>query len=91
MDGNRTRTHNDQTTDGKTFVTFIACAIRSYLLHMLAQYLIDNSTSLKKTLNQLSNITILSGQDGHRFTKALSKKQKQILAALMSQMTLCAV
>ena len=79
MDGNRIRTHNEQTTDGKVFVTFIACIIRSYLLQMLNQYLTDNSTSLKKTLSQLSNITIISGSNGFRFTKALSKKHKQIL------------
>lgn len=81
MDGNRIRTHNEQTTEGKTFVIFIACVIRSYLLNRLGQYLTDNSASLKKVFSQLSNITILSGQEGYRFTKALSKKQKQILAA----------
>jgi transposase len=32
MEGNRVRTHNEQTTDGKVFVTFIACVIRNYLL-----------------------------------------------------------
>lgn len=48
MEGNRIRTHNEQTTDGKTFVTFVACVIRSYLLKKLNQYLTDNSTSLKK-------------------------------------------
>ena len=80
MDGGRIRTHNDQTTDGKTFVTFVACSIRAYLLNALTQYLMDNSTSLKKVLNQLSNITILSSHDGYRFTKALTKKQKQILS-----------
>jgi transposase len=37
MDGNRIRTHNELTTDGKVFVTFIACVIRSYLLNMLDQ------------------------------------------------------
>ena len=79
MDGNRIRTHNEQTTDGKVFVTFIACVIRSYLLSKLRQYLTDNSMSLKKALSQLSNITIISGTKGLRFTKALSKKQKQIL------------
>ena len=79
MDGNRIRTHNEQTTDGKVFVTFIACVIRSYLLSKLGQYLTDNSTSLKKVFSQLSNITIVSGTKGLRFTKALSKKQKQIL------------
>jgi transposase len=79
MDGNRVRTHNEQTTDGKVFVTFIACIIRSYLLNKLNQYLTDNSTSLKKAFSQLSNITIISNSKGFRFTKALTKKHKQIL------------
>jgi len=79
MDGNRVRTHNEQTTDGKVFVTFIACIIRSYLLNKLSQYLTDNSTSLKKAFSQLSNITIISSSNGFRFTKALTKKQKQVL------------
>ena len=79
MDGNRVRTHNEQTTDGKVFVTFIACVIRTYLLGKLRQYLTDNSTSLKKVFSQLSNIAIVSGAKGLRFTKALSKKQKDIL------------
>lgn len=79
MDSNRIRTHNEQTTDGKTFVTFIACVIRSYLLNKLNHYLTHNSTSMKKVLSQLSNISILSSSRGLRFTKALSKKQKDIL------------
>lgn len=81
MDGGRIRTHNEATTNGKTFATFIACVIRAYLLRKLTKYLTDNSTSLKKAFNQLSNITIISGHDGYRFTKALTKKQKQILEA----------
>lgn len=79
MEGNRIRTHNEQTTEGKTFVTFIACTLRSYLLNKLGKYLTDNSTSMKKAFAQLSNITIISGTTGLRFTKALTKKQKQIL------------
>ena len=81
MDGNRIRTHNEQTTDGKVFVTVAACIIRSYLLNTLDQYLTDNSTSLKKAFSQMSNITIISKANGHRLTKALTKKQKQILKA----------
>ena len=34
-----------------------------------------------KVFNQLSNITIISGNGGYRFTKALTKVQKQILSA----------
>jgi transposase len=79
MDGGRTRTHNESTTDGKTFVTFIACIIRSYMLGKLSDHLASNSTSLKKVFNQLSNISIISTGNKYRFTKALTKKQKQIL------------
>lgn len=79
MDGNRTRTHTEATTDGKIFVTFIACVIRSYMLGKLNTYLVSNSTSLKKVFNQLSNISIISNNNKYRFTKALTKKQKQIL------------
>ena len=80
MEGNRIRIHNKETTDGKAFVIFIACVIRSYMLDKLSSYLTDNSTSMKKVFNQLSNINILKGNDGYRFTKALTKKQKQILS-----------
>jgi len=83
MDSNRIRTHNGETTEGKAFVIFVACIIRSYMLGKLSSYLTDNSTSLKKVFNQLSNINIISknGGSGLRFTKALTKKQKNILAA----------
>ena len=90
MDGNRIRTHNEQTTDGKVFTTFIACVIRSYLLRKLNQYLTDNSTSLKKVLSQLSNITIISGSKGMRFTKALTKKQKAILKLFAADIAIIA-
>jgi transposase len=85
MDGNRVRTHNEKTTDGKVFVTFIACVVRSYILQKLTQYLKDNSTSLKKAFNQLSNITIVSAPSGLRFTNALTKKHKLILKQFNAQ------
>jgi transposase len=81
MQGNRIRTHNEQTTNGKTFVTFVALALRTYMLGKLKVYLSDNSTSMKKVFNQLDNITILLSESEGRFTKALTKKQKSILDA----------
>jgi transposase len=80
MQGNRIRTHNQETTDGKTFVTFIALTIRTYMLCKLNSYLAINSTSLKKTLKKLENIMVVSGETGTRFVKALTKQQKDILA-----------
>jgi len=80
MDGNRIRTHNEKTTDGKTFVTFIACVLRSYMLTKLTKYLAVNSTSMNKVFSQLSNIvTISSDREPMRLTQALTKKQKDIL------------
>lgn len=84
MDGGRIRTHNESTTNGKTFVTFIACIIRSYMLGKLNDYLTSNSTSLKKVFNQLSNINIISSNNKYRFAKALTKKQKQILTVFQA-------
>lgn len=82
MDGSRIRTHNEETTDGKTFVTFIACILRSYLMQKLTGYLAANSTSMKKTFSLLSNIiTISTNREPIRLIQALTKKQKDILSA----------
>jgi short-subunit dehydrogenase involved in D-alanine esterification of teichoic acids len=40
----------------------------------------ETATSLKRIFNQLSNIIVISGHNGLRLTKALTKKQKEILA-----------
>lgn len=79
MQGGRVRTHNEKTTNGKMFVTFVALAIRAYILHKLEKYIAINSTSLKKVFNKLENILVVSGTTGCRFTKALTKQQKDIL------------
>jgi len=84
MDGDRIRTHNEQTTEGKTFVVFIACVIRSYLLNKLRQYLTDNSTSMKKVFSQFSNIAVISGHNGYHFTVEISLRSK-VLAIPLSQ------
>jgi transposase len=81
MQGNRIRTHTEQTTNGKTFVTFVALALRTYMLGKLNNYLADSSTSMKKVFNQLDNITVLASTTSSCFTKALTKKQKMILDA----------
>jgi transposase len=81
MEGSRVRTHNERTTEGKIFVTFIALAIRAYMLGKLDKYLAANSTSLNKALNKLQNITIVSSNGKCRFVTALTKQQKEILAS----------
>ena len=80
MQGTRIRTHNEQTTNGKAFVLFIALVIRTYIMEKLKKQLADKSTSLKKVLNLLTNITVISTDSKVRFTKALTKEQKLILS-----------
>ena len=79
MEGNRIRTHNEATTSGKTFITFIAGIIRTALLVELSQFLNAHSTSLKKVFTQLENIEIRTTGDKKLFRNALTKKQKEIL------------
>jgi transposase len=79
MGGGRIRTHDMLTTDGKVFVTFIALAIRAYMLGKLENYITANSSSFKKVLNKLENIIIIKSNGEYHFTKALTKQQKEIL------------
>ena len=83
LEGNRIWVHSDVVADGKTFVIFVACIIRNFLLHKLSAYLVESSSSLRKAIDELSNIVLLSSQGTYRFAKTLSKKQKAILAAFM--------
>jgi len=80
LEGNRVRTHSEVTTDGKVFVLFVACVLRSFLLSKLSGFLLSESLSLKKVFSLLSNIVVVSSGEEFLFVKALTKKQKQILA-----------
>lgn len=81
MHGNRARTHTEETTDGKIFVTFLASIIRTELLVKLSPLLHRNSTSIKKVISKLSTIKITQSQHGVRLYNALTKSQKEILEA----------
>jgi len=48
IQGARIRTHNEQTTNGKAFVLFIALVIRTYIMGKLKKHIAEKSTSLKK-------------------------------------------
>jgi hypothetical protein len=61
--------------DGKIFVTFIALAIRAYMLGKPGKHIAANSSSLKKTINKLESIIIVQSDGTCRFTKALTKQQ----------------
>jgi hypothetical protein len=62
------------------------------MLGKLSNLLSEQSTSLKKVFNQLSNITVITSNSGAdiRFTKALTKKQRQILTVFGAEKTIVA-
>jgi len=81
MHGNRARTHTEETTDGKIFVTFLASIIRTEMTVKLSPLLRRNSTSIKKVISKLSTIKITQSQNGLRLYNALTKSQREILEA----------
>ena len=75
----RFKTHNEETTNGKMFVTFIACIIRKYIERKLNKYLSLKSISLDEAFMKLSNISLVTGLHMNRLQKALTKEQREIL------------
>jgi transposase len=81
MEGRHICTHNEDTTDGKIFITFIALTIRAYMLDKLNNYLSENYSSLKLAINKLKNIIVINNNGKKRFSKALTNEQKEILSS----------
>ncbi|MDR1872858.1 MAG: hypothetical protein LBS60_13235 [Deltaproteobacteria bacterium] len=79
LGGGRIRAHDPRATEGKVFVTFIALAIRAYMLGKLKKYLIANSSSLNNALNKLESVIVIKSKGEYSFAKALTKQQKEIL------------
>lgn len=78
-DLDRLRTHQQKTTDGKIFVTFISLILRSWLNSKLYEYKKRTHLSLKKIILKMSDIQYLRSKNEVRFLKSLTKEQKDIL------------
>ena len=82
MRGKRAKTHSQDATEGKLFVTFLATLIRSELHNKLRKYLQSKSLSLENAIDKLNNIILVFGSSGYRFEKAFTKEQREILKEL---------
>ena len=80
IDFKRLRTHNQDTTAGKTFVEFIALILRVWLNNKLEAYKKTNHTSLKKIIKKLSNIQIIKTKKEVRYLKSITKEQSELLS-----------
>lgn len=79
MDGDRLRTHNQETTDGKMFVLFIGLIIRSYMYNQLDEFKQTKHLTFEKCMRKLENIKAVKTKDGVKLTKALTKEQREML------------
>ena len=82
MRGNRNRTHNLDTTNGKLFVTFLATVIRSEMYRLLKDYIKGHSLTLKIVIDKLANIAVVGGREGIHLVKEITKEQREILTVL---------
>lgn len=58
-DLDRLRTHNQKTTDGKVFVSFISLILRSWLNEKIGEYKKMSHLTLKKLILKLGDIQVL--------------------------------
>lgn len=79
MDGDRLRTHTEETTEGKIFVTFVASILRTYLSVKMTPWRRQYSKSVKDGIKELSNIKAYFELNEICLTKALTKKQRELL------------
>lgn len=78
-DLDRLRTHQQKTTDGKVFITFISLILRAWLNEKLYEYKKRTHLPLKKIILKMSDIQILHSKNETRYLKNVTKEQKEIL------------
>lgn len=82
MGGKRAYTHNDETTDGKEFVLFIATILRSVMHNKLAHYLRGHSLPMERAIHMMANIMLAKNANGYYLPKDITKDQREILKKL---------
>ena len=79
LDMKRLHCHNDQTTEGKMFVAFIALIMRSWMQNKLKRYMSTEGISFTAVLKELGKIKYVKTRDGRKLLSPVTKKQRDIL------------
>ena len=79
LDMKRLHCHNDQTTEGKMFVAFIALIMRSWIQNKLKEYMSTNGVSFAAVIKELRKIKYVKTRDGRKLLSPVTKKQREIL------------
>jgi transposase len=75
----RLRTHNGETTEGKTFRAFIAMIVVSHIGVRLEDYMGRRSWSKERVIQEMEKIRIIPGVNGDRLANPLTKTQRLII------------
>lgn len=81
MDGDRLRTHSDQTTRGKLLIRFIALIIYSQISMTMKREKLFEKMSVKELIAELKKMKITKFKDKKEIYSVLSKRQKMIFKA----------
>lgn len=79
IDFKRLRTHNLNTTEGKTFVEFIALILKIWIDKKFDTYKKAHSLTTKKLIKKLSNIQVIKSKKEVRYLKSITKEQEELL------------
>ena len=82
IDFKRFKTHTQQTTDGKTFVGFIALILRSHILNLLQKNQTTKDMALTKALLELRKLRYVITATGEKHNLLVTKTQTIIANAL---------
>jgi transposase len=77
----RLKTHNDETTDGKLFCSFIALIVTLQIGVKLKNYMKEHSMSKNSVIKELETIRVHKSISGKRIMDALTKTQREIYNA----------
>lgn len=80
MGARRLHTQNQETTNGKLFVLFIALIIRSHMYQKLTKYKTIHHLTFEKCMRKLDDIRIIKRKNKPaRLTKEVTKQQRDML------------
>ena len=79
VDANRLRTHSEETSEGKIFVTFISLIFLSHIHNILREFQFKKKISLDQIFDELRMIKVVKIKDGMLISNHITKKQRTIL------------
>jgi transposase len=81
LDMKRLRTHNQNTTEGKVFIAFIALIVRMHIRNTLAKWMEKNHFTIERVIRELRKIRTVRLADGRSLLNPFTKKQREIVEA----------